>query len=223
MKLTNSGLKRVKVYDAFQNVYLGTDGNEYILSFEQDLGKQSILYKNGVQIDKTPIITETSASYGGQQRFAYKDTLFIFNSDKNKQTNYHFEGIKGGKLLFNKAPGKQSNDRFCNLDTFTLYDNGGQAGGNLSICNGVQVYMYAGEGFMNAQTTKLFIYKNGQYVKTIGKTYAEAVAMSGTSEAPKEFAGNSFAGNIVCVNGVYYYFFNDEHGGALQCFIISGI
>ncbi len=222
MKLTSTGLKRVKVYDAFQNVYYGTDGNEYILTFEQELGKQSILYKNGIQIDKTPIITETSASYGGSQRFAYKDTLYLFNPDKNKLTNYHFEGIKNGSILFQKAPGKYSNNRFCLLDTFTIYDNGGQAGGSLSICNDIQVYMYVGEGFQNAQTTKLFIYKKGQYLRTIGKTYAEAVATS-TTEAPKEYAGNSFAGNLVYVNGVYYYFFNDEHGGALQCFIINGL
>ena len=224
MRLTNTGLKRIRVYDAFQNVWYGTDGNEYILTFEQDLGKQSILYRNGVEIDRIPVITETSASYGGSQIFAYKDTLYLFNPDKNKLTNSHFEAIKGGKLLFNRAPGKYSNNRFCNLDTFTIYDNGGHAGGLvLSICNNVQAYMYAGEGFQNAQTTKLFLYKNGQYVTTIGKTYAEAIDASGVREAPKEFAGNAFAGNLVYVSGTYYYFFNDEHGGSLHCFIITGL
>lgn len=223
-KLTTAGAKRVKVFDMFANIYLDKQGNDYWLTYNENIGEQNKLYRNGVLIYTAPKITDKSASYRGNGGFVYTSdsTLILYNGEKNSTTNYHLEFHKNG--VTPRCISLVSENRFPQGDTFCIYSNGGSpASRSISNCNDITVFMYSGEGFMNGQTTKLFIYKAGKHYKTIGKTYTEAVQASGTNDGPKEYAGNAREGDLVNVNGTYYYFFNDEHGGALQCFIISGI
>lgn len=227
MKLTATGLKRVKVYDAFENVWFDLNGDEYIAVCDNQIGSRNILYKNGVQVDQSPVITDSSASYLDDANFAVTSDghYVIFNNMNNAKSNYHLEWVKAGVVVAKAAKsitGSQSS--YPTTDRFMVDGVGGlPASKKVSICDSIAVFMYSGEGFQNAQTTKLHIYKNKQFYRIIGKTYAEAVTASGTSETPKEFAGNSFEGDLVKVNGKYYYFFNDEHGGSLHCFIITGL
>lgn len=227
MLLTNTGLKRSKVYDAFENVWFDLNGNEYIAVCSNELGTRNTLYKNGVQVEQSPIITDSSASYLDDANFGVTSDGYyvVFNNMNNAKNNYHLEWIKNGVVVAKAArsiTGSQSS--YPTTDRFMVDGVGGlPASKAVSICDSIAVFMYSGEGFQNAQTTKLHIYKNRQFNRIIGKTYEEAVTASGTSDTPKEFAGNAFEGDLVKVNGKYYYFFNDEHGGALQCFIISGL
>lgn len=224
-KLTSSGAKRVKVFDMFANIYIDKSGNDYWLTYNENIGGQNQLYKNNQLIYTTPKITDRSASYRGNGGFVYTSdsALILYNGEKNSTTNYHLEFHKNG-VVTPRCISLVSDNRFPQGDTFCIYSNGGSAASrSVSNCNNITVFMYTGEGFMNGQTTKLFIYKNGSHFKTIGKTYDEAVKASGTNDGPKEYAGNAREGDLVNVNGIYYYFFNDEHGGAIQCFVISGL
>ena len=227
MKLTPTGLVRTKVYDAYENVWFDTNGDEYIAVCGNELGSRNILYKNGVQVEQSPLITTESASYLDDGGFAVTSDghYLVFNNMNNAKANYHLEWIKNGAVVSRAAQsiaGAQSS--YPTTDRFMVDGVGGlPASKKVSIVDSIAVFMYSGEGFQNAQTTKLHIYKNKQFSRIIGKTYAEAVTASGTSETPKEFAGNSFAGDLVKVGSKYYYFFNDEHGGALHCFILTGL
>lgn len=226
MKLTSSGLKRVKEYDPFQNVWLGTDGNEYIADCGNELNGFNTLYKNGIQVEKSPIITTQSASYLDDGGFVYTNDgqYVVYNNRTNARDNFHIEWIKNGQVIIKGAKTLQGNQTTYPTTDLYMVDgvNGEASSFGLSNVNDIVVFMYVGEGFQNGQVTKLHIYKGGKFYKTIGKTQSEAMELDG-EEAPREFAGNAFYGNLVNVNGVYYYFFNCEHTGALQCFIISGI
>lgn len=225
MLLTNAGLKRSKVYDPFENVWFDLNGDEYIAVCSNELGTRNTLYKNGVQVEQSPIITDSSASYLDDANFGVTSDghYVVFNNMNNAKNNYHLEWIKNGVVVAKAAKsitGSQSS--YPTTDRFMVDGVGGiPASKAVSICDSIAVFMYSGEGFLNAQTTKLHIYKNKQFYRIIGKTYDEAVAASGTSTTPKEFAGNAFEGDLVKVSGKYYYFFNDEHGGSLQCFQIT--
>ena len=226
MRLTSTGLKALKTYDAFQNVWFDLSGAEYIAECGNELNSFNTLYKNGVIVEKSPVITTSSASYMDDGGFAVTSDgqYVVYNNMNNAKANYHLEWIKGG-VVVNKAAmavtGVQNS--YPTTDLFMVDGVAGEpASKSVSICNDIAVFMYTGEGFQNAQTTKLHIYKGGKFYKAIGKTYQEARLTDG-EEAPREFAGNAFAGNLVNVGGIYYYFFNCEHTGAIQCFIISGI
>jgi hypothetical protein len=227
VKLTSTGLVRTKSYDAFENVWFDLNGDEYIAVCGNELGSRNTLYKNGVQVEQSPIITTESASYLDDGGFAVTSDghYVVFNNMNNAKANYHLEWIKNGVVVSRAAQsiaGSQSS--YPTTDRFMVDGVGGlPASKKISVVDSIVVFMYSGEGFQNAQTTKLHIYKNRQFSRIIGKTYAEAVTASGTTNSPKEFAGNSFAGDLVKVSGKYYYFFNDEHGGALHCFIINGL
>lgn len=226
VKLTQTGLKSVKRYDAFENVWLDQLGNEYIAQCDNQLNSYNILYKNGVQVEKSPIITTSSASYMDDGGFVYTSDGYyiVYNNRTNAKLNNHLEWIKNGQVVYSGAKSLQGvQSTYPTTDLYMVEGVQGEASSfNVSNCNDITVFMYNGEGFQNAQVTKLHIYKGGKFYKIIGKTYAEAVAVDGV-EAPREYAGNAFYGNIVQVGGVYYYFFNCEHTGAIQCFVISGI
>jgi hypothetical protein len=227
VKLTSTGLKTIEIYEPFENVWLDLQGNEYIADCGNGLNSFNTLYKNGVQVEKSPIITNTSASYLDDGGFAVTNDgqYVVYNNMNNAKANYHIEWIKGGQVINKGAlaiTGEQST--YPTTDRFMVDGVSGEpASKGVSVCNDIAGFMYTGEGFQNSQTTKLHIYKGGQFYKIIGKTYAEAVAESGTTEAPKEFAGNAFYGNLVNVNGTYYYFYNCEHTGAIQCFILNNL
>lgn len=226
VKLTSTGLKAVKTYDAFQNVWFDLSGNELIADCGNELNSYNTLYRNGVQVEKSPIITSTSASYMDDGGFVVTADghYVIYNNMNNAKTNYHLEWIKGGQVINRGALALQgAQSSYPTTDLFMVDGVSGEpASKGVSTCNDIVAFMYTGEGFQNAQTTKLHLYKAGKFSRIIGKTYAEARALDG-EEAPREFAGNAFAGNLVQLGGLYYYFFNCEHTGALQCFIISGL
>jgi hypothetical protein len=227
VKLTNTGAKTIKTFDPFANVWLDQQGNEYIANCGNELNSYNTLYKNGVIIEKSPIITTSSASYMDDGGFVYTSDGYyiVYNNRTNAKLNHHLEWIKGGQVIYKGAKALQGvQTTYPTNDSYMVEGVSGEASSfHISNCKDITVFMYNGEGFQNAQVTKLHIYKGGQFYKIIGKTYAEAVAESGTTEAPKEFAGNAFAGNLVNVNGVYYYFFNCEHTGAIQCFILNNL
>lgn len=223
MQLTAAGLKRVKAFDIYENVWLATNGDEYRADCNNNLGDINRLYKNNVLVESSPAITNTSASYISDAGFVVTDSGYYvtYTNDKWVNTNYHLQWIKNGSIVYSRAMSTVTNTYPTTQDQFVIYDNGGLPSSLwCSTVDSIVVFMYTGEGFQNAQTTKLHIYKNGQFYKIIGKTYAEASAIDG-AETPREYAGNAFCGNLVKVNGVYYYFFNDEHGGSLHCFIIN--
>ena len=226
VKLTSTGMKTVKIFDPFENVWLDLQGNEYVADCGNELNSYNTLYKNGVQVERSPIITSSSASYLDDGGFAVTADghYVVYNNMNNAKANYHIEWIKNGAVINRAAQalaGTQST--YPTTDRFMVDGVSGEpASKGIAVCNDIAAFMYTGEGFQNSQTTKLHIYKGRQFQRIIGKTYEEAIAVDGT-EAPREFAGNAFAGNLVSVNGIYYYFFNCEHTGALQCFIISGL
>lgn len=226
MRLTSSGVVRTKVYDAYENVWFDLNGDEYIAICDNQLGSRNILYKNGVQVEQSPIITDSSASYLDDANFAVTTDGYyvVFNNMNNAKNNYHIEWIKNG-VVTNKGAKSITGTQtvYPTTDRFIVDGVGGlPASKKVSICDSITVFMYSGEGFQNAQVTKLHIYKGRRFYQIIGKTYAEAVTASGgETETPKEYAGNAFEGDLVKVNGKYYYFFNDEHGGSLQCFVIT--
>lgn len=226
VKLTSTGLKAVKTYDAFQNVWFDLSGNEFIADCNNELNSYNTLYRNGVQVEKSPIITSTSASYLDDGGFVVTADghYVVYNNRTNAKDNFHLEWIKNGQIVSTGAKSLKGNQTTYPTTDLYMVDgvNGEASSFGVSNVNDIVVFMYVGEGFQNGQVTKLHIYKGGKFYKTIGKTQAEAMSVDG-EEAPREFAGNAFYGNLVNVNGVYYYFFNCEHTGGLQCFVISGI
>jgi hypothetical protein len=110
-------------------------------------------------------------------------------------------------------------------DSFDCGNGVEYAGGRCYNVDSFYTWNYIGEFWKNSQTNvwKLF-HKDGLMLLNFGKTGPQSQAISGTSDAPIEAAGNSFDGQMVKDGNKLKIYYNDEsRHGAIGSFEISGL
>lgn len=220
MKFTSSGLKFVKKYDAFASVSFDANGNEYLWESSRNVGQLATLYKNSNRLQSVTITKESALNIDNAYTNVTSDGyLVVFNPNKD-HTGFHLSWVKDGKIVYNAMPSViGSGQKYPPGDAFEIGQNVEYGGGHEVYVVGTKVFVkYIGEFFggSGGQTNLFFVYENGKLIYNGG-----IVSWQTSGENPQQMAGNSFSGGVVFKDGAYYYFYNCEHTGAIQCFVIK--
>lgn len=220
--LSPTGPKVVKKYEMFASVSFDYMGNEYVWECSRKAGETAVLYKNSNMLQSVTISQQSALNIDNAFINVTDDGyLIVFNTHKD-HTGYHLSWVKDGKIVYNAMPSVTgSNKVYPSGDAFEIGQGVEYAGGHEVYVVGNKVFVkYIGEFFggSGGQTNLFFVYENGKLLTRGGVT-----AWQVTGETPKELAGNAYSGGVIFQNGSYYYFYNCEWSGSLQCFKISGI
>lgn len=232
-KLTLNGLEKVYEFDMFANIHITKNGDIIQLDCDLNLGSvgKFIDINKGTEIDITPKITEQSCAYKSLGFFCQKDNgeFVIMNPSADAKECFHLEWIKDGQVVGTGLPSTKG--------TFSDYPKGDLClveGVNYPCADGVKTannkvfVMMINEGLQlqgkqDSQTSILNVYdENRKLIMQCGKSQYEAEVIDG-KECPREFTGNSKAGDVIYFEGKYYYFYNCEHTSGINCIVIEGI
>jgi hypothetical protein len=155
------------------------------------------------------------------------DSTLVFFSANWANSGYHFGKVKNDKWLWVTSPSKPTtyNGDMPKTDSFDCGNGVEYAGGRCYTVDSFYTWNYIGEFWKNSQTNvwKLF-HKDGLMLAYFGKTGPQSESISGTSDAPIEAAGNSFAGQMVKSGNKLKIYYNDEsRHGAIGSFEVSGL
>jgi hypothetical protein len=155
------------------------------------------------------------------------DSNLVFFSANWANGNYHLGKVKNNKWLWmtSKSTPRGYTGQMPVSDSFDCGNGVEYAGGKSYLVDSFISWNYIGEFWKNSQTNvwKLF-HKDGLMLLHFGKTGPQSVSISGTSDAPIEAAGNSFAGGMVKSGNKLKVYYNDEsRQGAVGSFEISGL
>jgi hypothetical protein len=155
------------------------------------------------------------------------DSNLVFFSANWANGNYHLGKVKDNKWLWmtSKSTLRGYTGQMPVSDSFDCGNGVEYAGGKSYFVDSFISWNYIGEFWKNSQTNvwKLF-HKDGLMLLHFGKTGPQSASISGTSDAPIEAAGNSFAGGMVKSGNKLKVYYNDEsRQGAVGSFEISGL
>lgn len=155
------------------------------------------------------------------------DSNLVFFSANYANSNYHLGKVKNNQWLWmtSRSTARNYTGPMPVSDTFDCGNNVEYAGGKAYFIDSFITWNYIGEFWKNSQTNiwKLF-HKDGLMLLHFGKTGPQSISISGTSDAPIEAAGNSFAGGMVKSGNKLKIYYNDEsRQGAVGSFEISGL
>lgn len=214
----------VRVFEANANIFLDKYTNLWQLKYEyNDNVKKHIysLYKNYViQWQMNPDDTTALASDKGVHFTITDDGHCVIFCPHKSHLGYHLTWIKDGKVLYNAMPSVAVADNvreYPSGDAFAVNEQIQYAGAeNVWTCENKVFVKYIGEFFggSGGQTNIFFVYENGKLLLRGGKTNWNTIN-------GEEAAGNAKSGDVVKVDGKYYFWNNCEHSGALQYFVID--
>jgi hypothetical protein len=170
-----------------------------------------------------PITSNAPIRYCGEKI----NSSLVFFSANWANTGYHLGKVVNNQWAWMtcKSTPRTYSGPMPISDSFDCGNGVEYAGGRCYNVDSFYTWNYLGESWKNSQTNvwKLF-HKDGLMLLYFGKTGPQSSSISGTSDAPIEASGNSFAGQMVKDGNKLKIYYNDEsRHGAIGSFEISGL
>lgn len=217
VKLTDK-VELIQGYRYWANIFLDKLTNVWELYYNGDtytLLKNDVVQWSILPDDNTALSSDKAVSF----TITDDGHCVIFCPHKS-HLGYHLTWIKDGKVVYNAMPSVQVADNvreYPTGDAFAVNEQIQYAGAeNVWTCDNKVFVKYIGEFFggSGGQTNIFFVYENGKLLLRGGKTNWNTIE-------GEEAAGNAKSGDVVKVDGKYYFWNNCEHSGALQYYVID--
>lgn len=240
VELSSSGIRYTGIrFDAWTCDAVEANGD--IIHYDGDFGVSSgtgyIKKKSFVALNSSGNPTWSAYTTIGSFPLGNKNPYFMCTSSPSSKgyifseswanTGYHLGRVIGDKYVWKngKSTLRSYIGEFPTSDSFDCGNGVEYGGNNVYNIDSFVFWGYHGEFWKNNQTNKFKgFHQNGNMLIDIGLTGPQAQRLSGTNDAPREAAGNSFSGGLVKAgDGTYKLYVCDEsRNGAICEFTITG-